>query len=66
MKQIKVKSNIHDTHPRQPEYFSYNKSMSRSRTERYLIHDNDSFRIFANLSSYRETSVAIVIEANTF
>ena len=64
MKEIKIKSNIHDTHPRQPEYFSYNKSMSR--TDRYLIHDNDSFKMLANLSFYRETSVAIVIEVNTF
>ena len=44
--------------------FTYNKSMSR--TERYLIHDNDSFKMLANLSFYRETSVAIVIEVNTF
>ena len=64
MKQIKVKSNIHDIYPRQPEYFSYNKSMSR--TERYLIHDNDSFKMLANLSFYSKTSVAIVIEVNTF
>ena len=64
MKQIKNKSNIDNIYPRQPEYFSYDKSMSR--TERYLIHDNDSFKMLANLSFYRETSVAIVIEVNTF
>ena len=64
MKQIKVKLNIDDTYLRRPEYFLYNKSMSR--TERYLIHDNDTFRMLANLSFYRETSVAIVIEVNTF
>ena len=64
MKQIKIKSNIDDIYPRQPEYFSYNKSMNR--TERYLIHDNDSFKMLANLSFYRETSVAIVIHVNTF
>ena len=64
MKQIKVKSNIYDIYPWQPEYFSYNKSMNR--TERYLIHDNDSFKMLANLSFYSKTSVAIVIEVNTF
>ena len=44
--------------------FSYNQSISQ--TDRYLIHSNDSLKMLANLSFYRETSVAIVIQVNTF
>ena len=64
MKQIKVKSNIDPIHPRQPQQFPYNQSINQA--DKYLMHSNDIFKILANLSFYRETSVAIVIHVNTF